>query len=242
MARKRKNLKIKEEIFWYLAGLITSDGNLSSDGRHIDITSTNYEFLQEIKNLIGIKNKIGIKYGGKKQKSFRIQIANKNFYTKLLTIGLTPNKSLTLRDIAVQDIYFYDFLRGVIDGDGGIQRWIHNTNKMEQWNLRIASGSRKFLEWLQSIVENNIGAKGKLHTEGQNQFRLKYGKMAAQVIVQKCYYPRCFGLQRKMTLAKNCLTSYKGWDRSKTVVCGNNENAAGMLELVDNTDLKSVGA
>jgi len=70
-----------------LAGLITSDGSLSKDRRHIDITSKDYEFLQDIKDIIGIKNKIGIKFGGKKkQKAFRIQIANKHLYDFLLSV------------------------------------------------------------------------------------------------------------------------------------------------------------
>jgi len=93
MPHKLKQLNIEGANLWYLVGLITSDGNLSSDGRHIDITSSDYEFLLGIKELTGIKNKIGIKYGNnKKQKAFRIQIANRNFYDFLLSIGLRQNK------------------------------------------------------------------------------------------------------------------------------------------------------
>ena len=93
MPQKRKELKIGGANLWYLVGLITSDGCLSSDGRHIDITSKDSEFLQEIKNSLGISNKIGIKYNAIKQKAFHIQIANRNLYDFLLSIGLTQNKS-----------------------------------------------------------------------------------------------------------------------------------------------------
>ena len=217
MPRKRKNLNITGPNLWYLVGLIASDGSLSSDGRHIDISSSDHRFLQGIKNSIGIKNKIGTKYGGKKQKAFRVQIANKNFYDFLLSIGLTPNKSLELERVKVPRVYFFDFVRGLIDGDGGIQKWIHPTNKREQWNLRITSGSKKFLEWAQNKIEKIIKAKGRIHSESPTQFRLKYGKMAARVIAQKCYYEGCFGLQRKVMLARNCVNSYKGWGKSKTV-------------------------
>jgi len=62
MLRKRKNLNIGGANLWYyLVGLVTSDGNLSPDGRHVDITSSDYEFLQNIVNLFGLSNKIGIK-------------------------------------------------------------------------------------------------------------------------------------------------------------------------------------
>ena len=106
---------------------------------------------------------------------------------------------------------------GLIDGDGGIQRWIHRTNGGEQWNLRIASGSEKFLRWLQGEIEIEIGARGRLHTSGPTQFRLKYGKMAVRAIVTKCYYEGCVGLQRKILLAKHCLDSRTGWKKSRTV-------------------------
>ena len=218
MPNKRKELKIEGANLWYLVGLITTDGCLSSDGRHIDITSKDYEFLQGIKNLIGIENKIGIKYGSKKQKAFRIQIANRNFYDFLLSIGLTQNKSLTLKEINVPNKYFVDFLRGVIDGDGCIRRWIHPSNKREQWSLRIYSGSGAFIKWLKNTIEAFLKIKGKLYRETDTKRILKYGKMAAREIAQKCYYKDCFGLSRKIKLAEECLGSYRGWDRSKTVL------------------------
>jgi intein/homing endonuclease len=218
MPAKRKDLKIEGSNLWYLVGLITSDGCLSSDGRHIDITSKDYEFLREIKDSLRISNKIGIKYNSIKQKSFHIQIANRNFYDFLLSIGLTPNKSLTLEQVKIPEIYFYDFLRGLIDGDGGMQRWIHHTNRREQWNLRVASGSRKFLAWLKDEIEQATGVKGRLYFEAKNLFRLKYGKMAAKIIAQKCYYEGTISLERKKNLARACISSYRGWGMSKTVM------------------------
>lgn len=218
MPHKRKDLNIKGPTLWYLVGLITSDGSLSKDGRHIDITSSDYKFLCGINKLIGSNIKIGVKYGIKKQKAFHIQIANRNFYDFLLFVGLMPKKSLILEQVEVPDDYFNDFLRGLIDGDGGIQRWTHRSNKKEQWSLRIFSGSKKFLEWLQNKIGNLIGVTGGLYSQSPTQHRLKYGKMATQVIAKKCYYNRIFALERKKNLADLCINSYKGWARSKTVV------------------------
>lgn len=166
-----------------------------------------------------IPSKVSIKNKGTNKQANRIQIANKNFYTFLLSIGLTPNKSLTLDVLSIPHNFFIDFLRGLIDGDGGIQRWVHHTNRREQWNLRIASGSERFLIWVKREIERFIGAKGRLYSESDTQFRLKYGKMAAREIVKKCYYDGCFGLQRKITLAKNCINSYRGWSKSCTINC-----------------------
>lgn len=217
MAQKRKNLKINKTNLWYLVGLIASDGSLSNDGRHIDITFADYGFLCKIKKRIKLKNKVGIKYSGKGWRSYRIQIANKNLYDFLLSIGLTPKKSLNLKHLRVPRKYFLEFLRGLIDDDGGIQRWMHNTNKREQWNLRITSGSEKFLKWVKDEIEKLVKVKGRVYSEGVTQFILKYGKMAASIIAQKCYYKGCLGLTRKIELARNCVKSHKGWCRSRTV-------------------------
>lgn len=219
MANKRKELKIEGANLWYLVGLITTDGNLSSDGRHIDITSKDFKFLEGVRNLIGIENKIGIKYGFKKQKAFHVQFSNRNFYEFLLSIGLTPNKSLTLRRIKIPEQYFTDFLRGAIDGDGCIRRWLHPSNKREQWSLRIYSGSRNFVSWLSSATQQLLGVSGKIYKNNAGTLVLKYGKMAAREISRRCYYRNCFGLERKVKLANKCLDSYKGWSQSKTVNC-----------------------
>jgi len=204
---------------WYLVGLIASDGCLSSDGRHIDITSSDYNHLLMLKDSLGLTNAITKKRGSNNLVAFHMQIANKNFYEFLLSIGLTPKKSLTIERVEIPQAYFYDFLRGLIDGDGGMQRWVHCTNRREQWNLRISSGSKRFLEWLQNEIVRFIGAHGKLYAERPSTFRLKFGKMAAREIIKQCYYKGCLGLDRKIKLAKECFGSYKGWSKSKTVHC-----------------------
>lgn len=217
MPHKRKDLKIKGPNLWYLVGLITSDGCLSSDGRHIDITSKNYKFLQKIKSALGIEGKIGDKYNSKKQKMFHIQFANRNFYDFLLSTGLRPNKSLTLGAVKVPNLYFIDFLRGLIDGDGSMRRWIHPSNGGEQWSLRIYSGSEKFIRWLDNTIESLLEVQGKIHKDRKTLWVLKYGKMAARIIAQGCYYKDAPGLERKAKLAQECINSYWGWKRSKTI-------------------------
>jgi hypothetical protein len=218
MPHKRKDLKIEGSNLWYLVGLITSDGYLSSDGRHIDITSKDYNFLNELIEKFNFVCKVCIKNRGTNNQAYRIQIANKKFYEFLLSVGLMQNKSLVLEQIKIPEIHFFDFLRGLIDGDGGIQRWTHHTNKREQWNLRVASGSRKFLVWLKNEIEKIMGVKGRLYFESKTQFRLKYGKMAARIIAQKCYYDGSFALRRKKDLARECINSYLGWRQSKTIL------------------------
>ena len=92
-------------------------------------------------------------------------------------------------------------------------------NKREQWSLRIYSGSTKFLSWLSQNMLLLLKAQGKIYRDSRkgNCYVLKYGKMAAKRIVAQCYYPGSFGLERKNILAEECINSYIGWRKSRTI-------------------------
>lgn len=212
--------KRDNSILWYLVGLITSDGYLSPDGRHIDVTSKDYKFLDELRKNIYIKNRIGIKNKGR-YKAHRIQISSKSFYQFLVSVGLKTKKSLDIKCVSIPEYRFGDFLRGLIDGDGNIRMWAHPTNQCEQWVLRIYSGSIAFVKWLQNKIEDILNVKGRIyHTIDKkgDGYVLKYGKMAARVILSKCYSKGTFSMARKRILADRCKKSYIGWTKSQTVL------------------------
>ena len=96
----------------YAVGLITTDGCLSKDGRHIDFTSKDLEQIQNFRTILGLNNKIGRKKSKplETKKYFNVQFGNIVFYKFLLSIGLFPNKSRTLGNIEVPKRYFKDFL------------------------------------------------------------------------------------------------------------------------------------
>jgi len=218
MPQKRKDLKIEGANLWYLVELITSDGCLCKDRRHIDITPKDHAFLKLIRERSRLASQVCIKNKGTDKQAYRIQIANIKFYNFLLSIGLTHHKSLTLDALKIPNEYFVDFLRGLIDGDGCIRKWIHPSNDREQWSLRIYSGSEQFIKWLKDTAESFLKIKGKVHRQSDTQWILKYGKMAAKEISRKCYYNSCLGLERKIKLSQQCIASYRGWNKSKTVL------------------------
>ncbi len=222
MANHRKTIAIVDSDLWYLVGLIASDGCLSNDARHVSITAKDFQFIEKIQKRLGLDIKIGIKNRARKNEAYHLQISNKNFYEFLLKIGLMPNKSLVLAEIKVPDERFFDFLRGVIDGDGNIRKWTHSLNKNEQWSLRIYSCSEKFAEWLYQEIEKTFCIKGCIHRQKSSgtrsdMFILKYGKLAAKAILNKCYYENALSLDRKASLAQECCLSSSGWKRAREV-------------------------
>ncbi|MDO8511642.1 MAG: hypothetical protein Q7S57_00025 [bacterium] len=213
---------VKQRDLWYVIGLIATDGNLSLDGRHINITSKDIQHLEKVKIALGLLSKITMKANGTSKKKIygALSFSDVCFFRYLLSIGLTPKKSLTISQISVPEVYFTHFLRGVIDGDGNIHRWIHPQNNCEQWELRIYSASINFTQWLYDKTTELFHVSGNIITSlphGRNMYNIKFGKMAAQAVLRGCYTKDCLALERKYILAKSCISSYKGWSRSLTI-------------------------
>ena len=225
MARgpKPKPFECPEPIFWYAVGLIAADGCLSGDGRHVNITAKDGRYLADLRDALGVSCRVTRCYGSSGQAVHRLQIGSRVLYARLLAIGLTPRKSLTIPALSVPDERFGDFLRGEIDGDGNIRRWRHPTNGREQWAIRIYGASEPFIRWLQATVERLWRVKGFVyHRKPQSEHHhvlhtLKYGKLAARVILEQCYYQGAFALARKRKLAEQCVAATVGWSKSKTV-------------------------
>lgn len=217
---------VRSQDLWYIIGLITTDGNLSKDGRHINITSKDRCLLLKVKKSLGLKNKITWKANGIRpdDKIYSVlQIGDKKFYNFLLGINLVPKKSLVLGRLKIPDSYFKDFFRGVIDGDGSISNWVHKTNKNQQWSLKITSGSENFVRWLEDEIKIKFKAKGKIYGyKYKNKknfiYNLKFGKFATKVILKECYYENCLALNRKLKQAQRCLAAKDGLSKYGEVI------------------------
>lgn len=203
---------IKQNDLWYFVGLLAADGCLSGDGRHIELTSKNEDHLFSIKKALNINAKISKKSrGGSKVKLYpRLQFSDVRFYKFLLSLGLTPKKSLTLGVIKIDYNYFPDFLCGVIDGDGCISTWMHRTNLHRQWSLRITSAAPIFIKWLKKEIENYFSVKGKLYRyrykDKKNYiYILKFGKLPTKVIIGCVYKESSVCLNRKKKKHFECL-------------------------------------
>jgi hypothetical protein len=209
--------------FWYFVGVVATDGCLLKDGRHISITAADSNYLQLIANRFHLPNKVTPKLNGAGQVGYHLQLGNARLWRTLFGLGLTPKKSLTMGPLKVPSLFFNDFLRGVIDGDGNIRRWIHPQNGREQWELRIYSSALLFTDWLYAEINRNFGVTGcKMTTHHvlpkHTAYRIKYGKMAGRVILAKCYERGTLALPRKRQQAEQWLASQFGWTRSLTIL------------------------
>lgn len=193
----------------YAVGLIATDGSLSKDGRHIELTSKDKEQILTFKKCLGIEVKIGKKQSGYKKDSysFRIQFGDVLFYQWLIDLGMNPNKSKTLGTLKIPDKYFFDFLRGCFDGDGSIYAyWDPRWESSYMFYLTFASASPDFLVWLQGTIHRLVGVMGKINSGGREVQQLRYAKEGTESLLEKMYYnDNVSHLKRKFTKAQKIL-------------------------------------
>ena len=185
---KRKNI-LWSSNFAYAIGLLATDGSLSSDGRHFDLTSKDRQQLVNFMHCLNIKVKIGSKKSGMTGKKIsRIQFGDVVLYNFLLGIGFTPAKTKTMAEIKVPKKFFFDFLRGHHDGDGTFYsyfdpRW---RNSFMFYSVFI-SASKKHIDWIRRELKNILDVKGHL-TESGSIYQLKYAKNESLKLLPRMYY------------------------------------------------------
>ena len=201
MVSKLKDFSLTSSIA-YAVGLLVTDGCLSSDGRHIDISSVDKEQLENFSKCLDRKFKIGTKKSGSGNECFRIQFSDVKFYAFLLKIGLTPHKSKTIGQIDMPKMFFFDFLRGHFDGDGTFYSYYDPRWKNSfMFYLCFSSASKIHIEWLQSSIFALTGLKGSISkTRTNSAYQLKYAKRESLVLARRLYYNKqVVCLSRKRT-------------------------------------------
>ncbi len=213
MALPKNKVKIEwSPNFAYAIGLLTTDGNLSPDGRHLSFTSKDIELIWLFKKCLSLKNRIGKKARGGEQvkKYYVLQFGDINFYRFLLGIGLSPNKSKTLSMIEIPDRYWWDFLRGHFDGDGTFYSyWDPRWKSSFMFYTEFLSASKKHIDWLRSRIHRLLNISGHITKGGRRKavcYQLKYAKAESLILLPKIYYRNCPGsLKRKYLKIRKAL-------------------------------------
>lgn len=221
----RKNRQINEDYFdiidtslkAYLLGFIYADGwVVYSHEKH------NYEFgmqlqagdtyiLEKINNELGGQNIIEHKSPregeifGKKINVGPIdslRIYSKHLVESLMANGIETNKSQKDVCPVVKDKFFFDFLRGYIDGDGCFytdDKWTY---------MHITCASRVPLEYLQKKL-SSYSIETRIYTENEKKHRLMcVNTNEMKKLVGRLYYEDgLFCLSRKYERIKHLLGS-----------------------------------
>lgn len=155
-----KLVEEKDNNFFYLLGLIASDGHLHSKAYGVEITVN----TKDVQVLFEIQNIYGGAITNKKDNTTIWRISYKPFYDYLLSIGITTLKSL---DLNIENFFATltleqkkNFVRGVIDGDGGVRvyQYFSNYTQRAECNLHfdVCSGSEVFLQTIANFINKEF--------------------------------------------------------------------------------------
>jgi hypothetical protein len=231
--KSEKKFKWSPELS-YITGLITADGNLSIDKRHIVIVSKDIQLLKILKRILNLKNKISPRkssYTGKKD-CYHIQFSKVKLYKWFLKVGLIPNKTKKIKKLKIPDKYFFDFLRGYFDGDGTCYSyWDKRWKNSFMFYIAFYSANKSFIMWIQKRINRFLKIKGCCSKSNQGIYKLSYAKRESKEIFPKIYYKKNLPyLERKYKKLQNILEIEKEENRKRFF---KNER---VLELVDSLD------
>lgn len=132
----------------YVLGIIYTDGCLVKCGRsatysRLTIGQKEPELLEKVLALMGSNAKIVFTPArGIAGALHTIQINNRDISRDLQTLGLTPNKSLTLQFPEIPSEFVRHFIRGCWDGDGSVYL---GSEEPSRPGASYVSGSRGFI-------------------------------------------------------------------------------------------------
>lgn len=206
----------------YAVGLMVTDGSLSKDARHLDLTSNDIEQLKNFNKCLNTNIKITWKTGGYDGKKFpRLQFSHVKLYRWLIEIGLMPNKTKIIAEIKVPDKYFFDFLRGHFDGDGSTYSyWDPRWKSSFMIYLQFLSASTKHIDWLKGEILKLTGCEGKIR-QVKGCYKLTFAKVASKIIIEKMYQD------------KNCIHLSRKKEKIDKALKEENKKQAGMGKLVN---------
>jgi hypothetical protein len=201
----------------YAVGLVATDGNLSSDGRHMSFISKDRDLVETFRRcleLTTVVRTLGTRAGNA---VYRVQWCDRRLYDWFLSLGLMPAKSLRLGRLAVPDDHFADFFRGCIDGDGSVLVYTdryHSRKKdryvYERLYVSLVSASLAFVDWVRTTVARLAHVAGAIHESRRAGHRpiwkLRYAKAESIRLLRFIYYaPDVPCLDRKRVTAERFL-------------------------------------
>lgn len=148
------------EMAWVL-GLIITDGHVSKDNHSIYLSQKDETILRKVASLMDAEQVIAAPTG---TRTIPMLIINSKIIKQdLEQLGVTSNKSRTVNFPEVPDAYLPAFVRGVIDGDGWVQKTGYVMNITTASALFADGLLTVFKKWnLRSEITTEITAKKKI--------------------------------------------------------------------------------
>ena len=163
-ASKRLNPNLNEEYFSqidsnekaYWLGWLISDGSITYQPEkskfqlELTIKQEDENILHLLENDLGVSNKVYTSQNLYK----RFSLGSKQIVTDLINLGITQNKTFSVKVPYFDKKYNASFLRGVFDGDGGFTVY---TRSAGQKCMELSfCGNEFIINWISNTLQEDI--------------------------------------------------------------------------------------
>lgn len=194
----------------YMLGYIFADGNVAwntTKGYYsLTVTASQKDKDHLERTRLMMASTKPLLYG-KSTQSYRLIVNSKKICKRLIGLGVTPKKSLTLKFPKMSQRYLKDFIRGYVDGDGSLRYFARE--RSPYFELMISSGSEDFLKVLEKKIFKELQIRSRLFKTGKNCYVLRYFCAKGLKLATWLYQDAKIYLERKYNKYQEALGSRK---------------------------------
>lgn len=167
----------------YLIGYIYTDGSLQKKFPIIELAChiKDRDILEKICLVLEDKQELMVRPNSKAFK-VRTFLYSSKIYNYLLERNIVVNKSSREEFPIPVKKYFYDFLRGFLDGDGSL--WVDKDDKVR---LGFYSANCEIVKLIQSFIKDDLELNSTLSCTKDGVYRIHYYGFSAISVLDKIY-------------------------------------------------------
>ena len=196
----------------YWLGFIYADGYLviNKSNRNyelgIELNINDVKLLEDFNSEFNNVHRISFKHSCKEFNGYQyetdsciLRIYSKKITDGLLSHNVYPNKT-NRKEFPTCDEFFFEFLRGFMDGDGCI-----HVSKNNHIILKFTNSNIDFLEYLRDVIDTRLNIKGHIYKETDKKYQLTYFRQNdVKIVLDKIYENKdCQFLERKYDVYKS---------------------------------------
>ena len=205
-------LGTKSPIVSYFIGFVQGDGHLKKSGTAVDIhlSIKDKDIIDKFVKEIVAPNNLNYTYSERTYdtnfkkgfKSCDLSIRSKDLVKFLNVLGVPCGRKSDIIKPPTCEFSEVDYLRGLIDADGAV-----GLTKLGLPFITLVVSSEEIKNFFYSFIIKVTGEKKKLNrNKRDNIYNIAMFREHAQTMINLIYYNNCFGLERKITKAKEALS------------------------------------
>lgn len=183
----------REKAYWlgfiYADGYIVHNLKTATYELGIEINSQDDYLLKRLAYNLGNVHNVEYKHNYKTFNGYNyetdscvLRIYSKQICESLIKLSVVPNKTNS-NIFPKNSDYFFDFLRGFLDGDGCIY-----VDKNNHIMINFTNSNEEFLSYIKNEVNNLIGISGSIYKENDKKYRLVYFRQDdIKILLDKIY-------------------------------------------------------